>query len=261
MNKRFWAPLLLAVFLSSSMAGFCFDDQVPGFTPQWSVGDRWILEASYRDMNAEQEVWLQPIQWVFRVRAIKEVDNQQCYVVHVYPRNPEIKVQAVLWLSTYDLRPVRVIDIFPGRQGATSSERDIDASNPHPLMSTGSLIPYDLPVFPLVKTSVQSADGFDAYRAPDAIKFSSVSRIGGLGFRKTVGQTSKAPEKQYSDIFDSYKFGGESFQVELSEGNSENTLTQIWQEGAPWAISSESPLRRVKLIPITGQPTGQQGGQ
>ncbi|GAB4270787.1 MAG: hypothetical protein Kow0029_07880 [Candidatus Rifleibacteriota bacterium] len=249
--RKILCLMVLAAFCLSA-AGSVWAQE--GFVPKWNVGDRWTLEASYRDMRSPGEVWMPPLQWIFKVRAKKVIQDQECYVVHVYPKNRSLKVQAVLWLAVDDLRPVRVIDIFPTSEGVKSSERDIDPGNPQPLLAEDTLVPYDLPVFPLVKvpSSVQNADGFSAYRSEGIEKkFAKVSKIGGLSFKRIIGQKNKTPDKQYADTFAAYRTGGESFQVELAEPRSNTSLIQLWQEGAPWAITSESVARKIRLLPPT----------
>ncbi|MEW6709401.1 MAG: hypothetical protein AB1403_06195 [Candidatus Riflebacteria bacterium] len=235
-----------------------------GFVPKWNVGDHWLLEASYRDMRSPGEVWMPPIQWVFKVRAIKAIADKNCYVIHVFPRNVSLKVQAVLWLSVEDLRPLRVIDIYPTNEGVKSSERDLDPSNPQPLLAEDTLVPYDLPVFPLVRSesSVQNADGFNAYRSePVAQSFSRVTKVGTLSFKRTVAQKNKAPEKQFADTFDAYRSNSQNFQVELAEPRSNTSLMQLWQEGSPWALRSESVARKIRLLlPKNAGQNNQNGG-
>lgn len=256
--------LLLAALLLAICSGTLLADE--GFVPKWKIGDRWILEASYRDMRSPGEVWMPPLQWVFRVRNIKTWAGQECYVLHVFPKTPEMKVQAILWLAVADLRPLRVIDIYPTGEGVKSMERDIDPNNPQPLLAEDTLIPYDLPVFPLVRAnrSLQNADGFNAYRSePVAKKFASVTKVGGLSFKRTTTQKNKMPEKQYADTFASYRGGSinESFQVELAEPRSNTSLIQLWQEGSPWAISSESVARKIRLVPPQPPTEIQNGGE
>jgi hypothetical protein len=202
-------------------------------------------------MKNPGDVWLTPIKWVFKVRAIKEAFRQECYVLHIYPQSSNLKVQAVLWLAVNDLRPLKVIDIFPSGSGVKSVERSVDPYNPNPLISEDSLVPYDLPVFPLIKNDVQNADGFDAYRsAPETRKYAKVSKIGGLSFKRTYGQQNKAPDRQHADAFSAYKRGGQTFQVEIAKDRRGGKgITQLWQQGSPWAISSESEDRKVRLVP------------
>ncbi len=242
------ALLLLAVMA----AGEVFAGSDNGFVPTWKIGERWMVEASYRDLKSPGEVWLPPVKWVFKVRARKEVNGQDCYVLHVYARNGEMKNQAVLWLAAEDLRPVRVIDIFPTASGMKFSDREIDPGSPQPLVAEDTVVPYDLPSFPIQKASnaVQGADGFAAYRGQAlAKKFARLRKVGGLMFKRVISQKNKAPDKQHADTFAAYRSSGATYQVEIDESRSNTSLTQLWQKGSPWAVSSESRDRKIRLIP------------
>jgi hypothetical protein len=110
---------------------------------------------------------------------------------------------------------------------------------------------------------VQGADGFAAYRGEAAEKkYSKTSKVGSLSFKRTYGQKNKRPEKQYSDTFSAYRGGGSTYQVEVAEERSSTNLMQLWQEGSPWAVSSENRTRKVRLVPASELPGGnpQPGG-
>lgn len=248
------ALLLLAVMTSGVSYA---SSPLEGYVPAWQVGDRWVLEASYRDLKTAGDVWLPPVQWVFKVRAKKVINDQECYVVHVFARSADTKNQAVLWLSTADLRPLKVIDIFSTGEGMKHSEREVDPSAAEPLVAEDTMVPYDLPAFPLnrANTAVQGADGFAAYRnQPTATKFAKVRNVGGLSFKRTVAQKNKAPDKQHADTFAAYRSTGTTYQIEIDEARSGTKITQLWQKGSPWALSSENRDRKVRLIPHS-EPT------
>lgn len=261
MKFRFKEVLLAAlVLLSFAVCASAAE----GFVPTWKVGDYWVLEASYRDMRSPGEVWMPPLLWIFKVRSIRDYQGQSCYVVHVFPRHTALKVQAVLYLTVEELKPLRVIDIYPTNEGIKSFDRDLDPDNPQPLLAEDTLAPYDLPVFPLVRPSiaVQGADGFAAYRSePIARTFAKIKKVGGLSFKRIVAQKNKAPDRQYADTFAAYRSAGDSFQVELAEPRSNTSLIQLWQDGQPWAISSESVARKIRLVPQTqNNATPENGG-
>lgn len=253
--KQFSLIFLLAVMLLVNVASFA-NSPSEGYVPTWKVGDYWTLEATYRDLKAEGEVWLPPVQWVFQVRAEREFNSIQCYVVHVYSRKKSIRPQAVLWLSKADLRPVKVVDVFETPEGMSHSEREIDPQQASPLVANDTIVPYDLPVFPLNKanSAVQGADGFAAYRSqPSEKKFAKVSKVGTLSFKRVIGQKNKAPDKQHADTFAAYRSTGSAFQVEIAEERSSTNITQLWQQGSPWALSSETRDRKVRLVPPAAQ--------
>jgi len=250
MKRNLLLSVLLLLAALTSGSAFAADGE--GFVPAWQVGDRWVLEASYRDLKSEGDVWLPPVNWVFKVRARKELNGQECYVLHVYARGGEVKNQAVLYLATADLRPVRVLDIFPTAEGMKYSERDVDPNSSEPLVAEDTVVPYDLPAFPITRANnaVQGADGFSAYRGQSlAKKFAKIRNIGGLSFKRTVAQKNKAPDKQHADTFAAYRSRGATYQVEIEESRAGTNLTQLWQQGSPWAVSSENRERKVRLVP------------
>lgn len=257
------------------VAAFClcvapFPAYATGFVPQWEVGDSWVVQASYRDLLAEDsnEKWNEPVNWEFKVRAIRNIANVECYVIHIYPQDSEMNVQAILWLGVQDLRPIRVIDVFPSASGIQSSRRDFHPDYPEPLSSIDSIIPYDLPMFPLVRRQTQSADspdGFDAYRRGGTAKqrHNQVARAGGISFRRIVSQSTSAPSKQFSDVFSQYRAGGQTYQVEISQERSSEKMTQLWQQNSPWALSIQTQNMRARLLQNTPSEdeTQQQGGR
>ncbi len=246
--------LLTAIIISNST----YAGTEEGFVPSWKVGQRWVLEASYRDLRDQGNVWMPPMQWIFNVRAKKTINGEECYVLHIYGRRSSQKNQAILWLSVKDLRPMKVIDVYPTASGMKYQERDVNSYSSEPLVAEGTPIPYDLPSFPLVRADnrAQAADGFGAYNrssAPNAKKFSRIRSVGGISFKRSVSQKSKTPDKQFADAFAGYSKAsrnpGQSFQVEIDEDRSNNKLTQIWQQGAPWAVSGINRDRKVRLVP------------
>lgn len=235
-----------------------FAEKSEGYVPSWKVGQRWVLEASYRDLRLEGNAWMPAMQWIFNVRAVKNIGGEDCYVLHVYGRKSSQKNQAILWLSVDNLKPLKVIDVYPTADGMKYQERDINPNSSEPLVAEGTPVPYDLPSFPLVKADnrAQAADGFGAYSRTasiDAKKFSRIRSVGGISFKRSVSQKSKAPEQQFADTFAGYsknnRNAGQRFQVEIDEDRSDNKLTQLWQQGMPWAISGMSRERRVRLVP------------
>jgi hypothetical protein len=246
-----------------------------GFTPTWQIGEEWVLESSHKDLKSDVESWQAPIQWVFKVRAIKEKNGVECYVIHIHANNPDVKNQAVLWLAKDDLRPVRVIDLYPTLNGMKYSEKEVDPNNPQPLLSEDTIVPYDLPVFPLETEQAnraQGADGFSAYgKIKEAIgkKFAKIRNVGGLSFKRTVSQNNKQPKRQNSDGFGAYSAQGmskdaqQAYSIEISEERAQNDISQTWRQGYPWAVASTKRDRKVRLIKYqnkTNNPNTENGG-
>ena len=74
MKKNLIAYIL---FLATVMiSNTVFADSSEGYVPNWKVGQRWILEASYRDLRVEGEAWMPAMQWIFNVRAMKKIGGE-----------------------------------------------------------------------------------------------------------------------------------------------------------------------------------------
>jgi len=73
------------------------------------------------------------------------------------------------------------------------------------------------------------------------------------------------PDRQHADALTAYRFSGEAFQVELFDSRAGQNLTQVWQEGSPWAVTSESHSRKARLLPpsapVSLPPTPNNGGE
>lgn len=244
--------LLGAIFISSSS----YAGNENGYVPSWKVGQRWIIEAAYRDLRGDGDTWMPSMQWIFNVRAQKNYNGEDCYVLHIYGRKSSQKNQAILWLSVKDLRPLKVIDVYPTSSGMKYKERDINANSSEPLVAEGTPIPYDMPSFPLTKSDnkAQSAIfGNKNVANTTAKKFSRIRNLGGIAFKRSVSQKVKSPDKQNSEALISYskqsKTNGQSFQVEIAEDRSSNKLTQLWNQATPWAVSSNNRDKKVRLVP------------
>ncbi len=249
---------IILIFIAILISNSIFAGTDDNFVPTWKVGQRWVLEASYRDLRTDGDSWMPPIQWIFHVRAKKIFEGQECYVLHIYGRRSSQKNQAILWLAVKDLKPIKVIDVFPTASGMKYQERSVNSVSSEPLVADDTPIPYDMPAFPLenIDNRAQSADVFSGYNravSVDAKKFSKIKNIGGISFKRNLSQKTRKPDKQYADIFNGYSNNTrnivDSYQIEINEDRTSNKLIQLWQKGSPWAISSASRVRRVRLVP------------
>jgi hypothetical protein len=67
-------------------------------------------------------------------------------------------------------------------------------------------------------------------------------------------------QRQFADAFDGYsnqtRSSGQSYQIEIAEDRSNNRIVQLWQQGSPWAISTFSRDRKVRLVPESEYKNG-----
>lgn len=263
MNKK---SIVLGILLSAALAVGNVAFATEGFVPSWSIGEEWVLESSHKDLKSDKVEWQAPIRWNFKVRAVKQVQGVECYALHVHSQNPDVREQAVLYLSKEDLRPIKVIDIFSTPNGMKYSEKDFDPEIPQPLLSEG-LVPYDLPVFPLENEGAENrAQGaFGKVREAISKKFAKVQDVGGLSFKRTVSQKSKAPKRQSPSGAAQGAQGMRAdakpvYSIEMSEERSYNDISQTWREGYPWSVASTKRDKKVRLIKYQNK-TNANGGE
>ena len=222
------APALFALALISLLLIPGLARAAEGFLPSWQVGESWTLEARYRDLAKADEAWLPPIRWTFSVRNRKEIEGVPCYVLHVTPADREdLRVQAILCLAEADLRLVKAVDVFPGRGRIMKRERRGDESRFSPLLRNGSLVPYDLPLFPL------AAGGEERDNAAAVGAEKSVS-VDGLTFVEEITQ-------EWVPVDGGYR-------ITLKNPVSDGWITQTWKEGLPWAESMQSHTLSYRLV-------------
>lgn len=221
-------PFLTAVFFLAGILSACADD---GFMPMWHVGTSWTIEASRLRQDPQGTAWTPPVRWLFEVKNEKEIDGVPCFVVHVSSAaKHSAGTQAILCLSKQDLRAVRIVDVAPVAGKPQAQERSFDGSRISPLFSGESVIPYDLPLFPLAAASDDDARERDAAVAGEA-----ATDVDGITFVDVTAQAWAKSEQGY--------------RVTLDSGDSRGKLVQEWVSGAPWALSMTG--RDVKYTLVT----------
>lgn len=201
-----------------------------GFMPIWQEGDSWTIEARYRDLTKTEEAWLPPVRWDFSVRNRKSVDGVPCFVVHVTPADrSDLQVQAVLCLAESDLRMIRAVDVFPRRGQVEQSRRSADENRLAPLLRNGSMIPYDMPMFPL-----DAGDGNEVANAA-RIGAEKSTAVGSLTFVEDISQEWES-------------LPGDGIRVILTNPVSDGQITQVWRKGLPWAESMTSHAVTYTLV-------------
>lgn len=221
------------------VAGAATGPETEGFMPAWQVGDRWVLEARYRNLAEGEDAWLPPVRWQFHVRSTGEIAGEDCLLLHVVPLGrPDLKVQAVLWLARRDLRPMRVVDVYPLRGKATAKRREFDQRRLTPLFPEESMIPYALPLFPFCGAP---ADGTRrGAAAPTVVRGEKARQAGAATFVDRVSQ--------------SWTLTPDGFLVDLDDGGPNGPIRQDWRPGSPWAVSQTGRTTEVRLVEPT--PTG-----
>ncbi|MBI3039516.1 hypothetical protein HYY75_10825 [bacterium] len=221
-RNRLWFLVLVLLF---SVSLPCLADE--GFKPVWKVGQHWTIKAQYRDLRLAKEKWLPPVIWRFHVRGEKKIAGQDCFALHITPaKKKNLGVQAILYLAKSDLHLVKSIELFPSRGKPQIHAQQADQSRISPVLSGGSMIPFDLPLFPLSKMKNKESKSAE-------VAGEHATTLDGLVFVNPVKQSWTPTE------------GG--FQVILDDPNGKGKMVQIWKPGKPWATQTQSPTMKTSL--------------
>lgn len=188
------------------------------FKPEWSVGDRWHVNAIYK-MPQKEEAWSDPTCWEYHVSGIEPLEGQACYVLDVRDLSLRLNVKTRLWIRTGDHFLKKVL-VTKQRRGKTI-ETTYGFDDLAPALTTGSLSPFDMPVFPIAVASTRE------YRIKKTLDRElkvkrTLTQIVGRGVPPTIPGL----------------FENESTLIEVrcvdQDGNS--LFTQYYDETQPWAI-------------------------
>lgn len=231
--------MTLLLMVSAMMPGWAeVGTPGAGFQPTWQVGQSWVIEARYRNLAAGENSWLPPVRWLFHVRGTRQAGSEPCFLLHILPLGrPEMKIQAVVWVSARDLRPVRVFDIFPQRGRATTVRRDFDPERLTPLLADSSMIPYDLPLFP--------------HRGDDSAPVASAAEV--VGEKAVQINTTTFVDR----VDQRWIFRDGGYDVTLHDAGARGTVFQRWVPGCPWAVWSRSQMMETRLVDPA--PAGAEG--
>ncbi|MBF0409373.1 MAG: hypothetical protein HQM10_18680 [Candidatus Riflebacteria bacterium] len=214
--KRRITILLMTVFALCIGSGVFAND---GFMPSWNKGDTWFIEAKYINLKDGVPSWLPAIKWRFEVKTQKAVEGEPCWIIHITPESrPDMKVQAILCLAVSDLRPVKVVDIYPLQGKARSKVKKFNNSALSPLFSEDSMIPYDFPMFPLNATLDEAGSA--------NVGGEKTSEVDDIVFVENVSQKWESVQGQY--------------QITIQDAGAKGSITQTWKNGAPWAVEMKS---------------------
>lgn len=201
-----------------------------GYLPKINLHDKWQIECTYRLSNLTKKMYGKPIIWEFEVKNRKQINGIDCWIIHVKQIKPKsANAQAILCLAISDLRPVQVIDVFRDKNRKLQTKvRNYNLERISPLLSNESIIPYDMPLFPLMAESPSGEligggfTGESIYNVDDDVCIEAV--------RQEWTKTSNG------------------WYVKLQTYTPHGTITQLWQEGKPWATEMHSEFVKYRLV-------------
>jgi hypothetical protein len=193
------------------------------FAPEWRDGQTWTVVVRY-PVPMKENVWSQPVEWRYRVSgpdaagtlvvAIEEEGEDTLSV------STRLSVTSELTLSAAETRRV-----LRGKDRIKTIRFETQA----PVVTSGTLTPFDFPVFPL--------------GVPSSSEHLVKEQVaGGLTARRTFVQEVREVEAVaelpgWEDLIE----------VECAEGD-EPLFRQVWHRGYPWPLFGENMNMQYRLV-------------
>jgi len=224
---RLFVPVFLSFLLclcvSSATGG-------EGFSPSWSKGDRWLVEAVYQSVS-DREAWSAPVYWEYRVVGFEDLGPEKYLVLQVKDYNGNLRLETRLMYRASDLSLARV-EIKKMRRGKSVS-RVLTWERGGPVRTEQTLSPFDTPVFPLILTS--STD------------FTIKKSVGtGLKATRTVRQEVRCLSGSKDLSGDAFKKG--LIEVKCTGDDGEILFVQSWDKDLPWPVSGMNGHMKYRLV-------------
>ena len=212
--------------------------------PRWEVGTTWGLKCQYLQSILSKQKgaplsWSEPVEFVYRVAAKRVEAGATRYTILARPRGKaQFATCFVLVEKDGQLALTRAEDRM--LQAGTVVKKPLPVQSGAPSISQGSMIPIDLPVFPL------------AQPAP----FRFTESAGGMQFQITRTQLSFSAPGPCKDLegsavrFEVPVRPASLRAVTVEEQPSGRKMLQYWSDDQPWAVFCQSCSTRSWLIEI-----------
>jgi hypothetical protein len=199
-------------------------------TPPWTVGQSWLVKVSYANYRAEGQ-WSSPILWRYTVVDEGGGASGNCIEIKVSPLDDPSSEVALIKLAKDDGRPLSVTTVKQVRGKRVTLTRPY--TDLQPLVTQISMVPFDLPVFPILdgqsdRYPVETPIAGDLIRKREIILHTSVSPL--------PKESGMAPDMT------------EFLKVSADYDNGEHIFTQYWEEGKPWPSFGENGSMRYWLV-------------
>lgn len=123
------------------------------FSPTWNEGQQWRVKAVYPSLSPEKpgDSWSEPVIWFYRVVEKKLYQGEECFFIEVRDLEGGLGIGLLMIYRARDFLLLNTQMIRQVRQRRMETSLDYEGSVP--VRTTGSIIPFDTPAFPLVYPS------------------------------------------------------------------------------------------------------------
>ena len=254
-SNTHWLVSALAMALASSVMALAPAKQ---FTPRWEVGTTWTVKTAFRRMYVMSPdaggLWSDPVRFDYRVTQKRADASGTTFTLVAAPHKKTTGFETIITVVS-DLSgklSVRSVTARKLRHGQIVSDR-VDYATATPVFTENSIVPYDAPVFPLVKPADLQTSSFLSTKK----KYTRAESIGGLTFARVGSQLVRGATgaSSYTDgtgrevDFQVPVDAAAVFPVDMEEETTRQKVAQYWAEGQPWALYSETSSTRSWLVP------------
>lgn len=219
MKHIYCTSVVIIGLLVGCLASFAFGGEIAA--PTWQAGHSWTVKAVYRQYGPDRE-WSTPVFWKYQIGESVTLDGEPCMAVAVNSVHPGPELAARLLFRASDFSLVQA-ELAKTRRGKTVSQT-LSYTGGAPVKTEQTLIPFDMPVFPLVPPSeagfaVQKPVGQDMILTENLRQTTRIA-INPEGAIDTQGKPLQ----------------GAYTRVECLTPDNASLFLQYWQEGLPWPV-------------------------
>lgn len=234
------------------------EDDADRFKPNWTIGDRWVVETQTKRPQAADTDQASrtgpPVRWQFSVQAREKVGGRECFRVEVQSVQerafPQAKISLWVDRNAWALVQCQTQLWVAGVQRTITESYQFPGQQPTPVMGPLTALPVDFPLLLGGRMKGTQAFSYEAVPGPSGTK-----DIGDLGFAFDVTQDLDARPSEHArkllhaDFVKSLE-ARPMLEVKLKTFHRE--VKQLWQAGLPWPAYSDNGVtvaRLVKQIP------------
>ncbi|WP_207680963.1 hypothetical protein [Desulfonema magnum] len=194
--------------------------------PAWKIGDKWLVKSVYQS-PLKKDSWSAPVYWEYRVTGCEKSGSEDCYIISVKDHDGSLNLTAKL---TYRLErgeksfavPVLVKSEIKKKRRGKPITKTLTYDKKIPIRTEQTLIPFDMPVFPL---RFPSSDDFTVIKhVSQTLRTSEMLR---QEVRKVQGGIKELPE---------WSGKRELTEVKCISNNNALIFVQYWCEDFLWPL-------------------------
>ncbi len=238
------------------------------FSPQWHVGDRWVVETRTRHLQSRMEQPGDPthvVRWGFHVAGTDTIDQTPCWRVEVSPSAAAVphaggqppghqQLSSRLWVSQRTYCLVRVESKLPSRGGQVITT--VETYTPlegvtSPVFGPLTVLPLDVPAFS--RTGEKQVAGF-AYT-----KRSGAAAVKGAAEPAFAFEVAQEVMPLTADAVKALADGPFVKDADLAANSAVKVVIrgpgrvveQVWRRDQPWPIHAANGSTDARLVEVT----------